>query len=50
LLGITFGTVCHLAALGAFDYLVMNCHPKMATVALGTPVLTVIKRTLDSRL
>ena len=28
LLGITFGTICHLASLGAFVYLVMNGHPK----------------------
>jgi hypothetical protein len=50
LLGITFGTVCHLASLGIFAYLVMNNHPKMATVALGAPVLTIIKRMLDNRL
>ena len=50
LLGITFGTVCHLASIGAFVYLVMNGHPKMAAVALGAPVLTIIKRMLDNRL
>jgi hypothetical protein len=40
----------YVGSLGAFVYLVMNGHPKLAPLALGAPVLTVVKRMLDNRL
>ena len=48
--GIFLGTVTYLASLGACIYLAMHGFPKLAAMALGTPVLTVIKRIVDSRL
>jgi hypothetical protein len=48
--GIFLGTVTYLASLGACIYLAMHGFPKLAAIALGTPVLTVIKRIIDSRI
>ena len=50
LVGQYVALVTYVASLGAFVYLVMNGHPKLAPLALGAPVLTVIKRMLDNRL
>jgi hypothetical protein len=49
-LGITYGTISYIASLAACIYLAVHGFPKLAAMALGTPVLTVIKRMLDSRL
>jgi hypothetical protein len=48
--GIFFGTVTYLASLAASIYLATHGFPKLAAMALGTPVLTVIKRIIDSRI
>jgi hypothetical protein len=48
--GLFFGTTTYLASLGACIYLAMHGFPKPGAMALGTPVLTVIKRIAGSRI
>ncbi len=48
--GILFGTTTYLASLGACVYLALHGFPKLAAMALGAPVLTVIKRIVGSRI
>jgi hypothetical protein len=50
LTGLVLGTTTYLASLGACSYLAMHGFPKLAAMALGTPVLTVIKRIIASRI
>jgi hypothetical protein len=47
---LVLGTVSYALSLGACVYLAMHGFPKLAATALGTPVLTVIKRMLDNRI
>jgi hypothetical protein len=44
------GTITYLASLVVCFHLAKLGFPKLAAMALGTPVLTVIKRILDSRI
>jgi hypothetical protein len=47
--GLILGAFSYVASLGAFVYLAMEGHPKLAAAALSTSVLSVIKRILSSR-
>jgi hypothetical protein len=50
LAGLVLGTITYLASLVVCFHLAKLGFPKLAAMALGTPVLTVIKRILDSRI
>jgi uncharacterized membrane protein YjjB (DUF3815 family) len=50
LTGMICGTASFLGCVGAYVYLVVEGHPKAATVALGAAVLSVIGRMLAARL
>ena len=50
LAGLILGTISYVLSLGACIYLAMRGFPKLAAMALGTPVLTVIKRMIDNRI
>jgi hypothetical protein len=49
-LGILCGTISYAISVSACVYLAMHGFPKLAAAAVGTPILTVIKRMIDSRI
>jgi|HubBroStandDraft_3_1064219.scaffolds.fasta_scaffold814140_2 hypothetical protein len=48
-LGIVCGTISYAISVSACVYLAMHGFPKLAAAAIGAPILTVIKRMIDSR-
>ncbi|HEX4029570.1 MAG TPA: hypothetical protein VHX20_04360 [Terracidiphilus sp.] len=48
-IGLISGLLSYAIAVFACIYLAMHGFPKLAATALGAPILTVIKRMIDSR-